>query len=180
MYRAWYASLSASQVGLCNFPAYLKPLTRKYFSKRTLEVLKVPSVSISITVLKALKDRELAGHRKFPAAPRNKAGARSARGQETSGSSGTSGGTTSPLCCSQGLAPSLPGCSQSTAVRQRQQTQPTCQPSPPQPRQLTINQDVDALELSQRLVHRSHDGLRLPDVYGQGQALLPRGCHQLF
>lgn len=45
------------------------PLTRKYFSKRTLEVLKVPMVSISITVLKALKDRALAGHRKFPAAP---------------------------------------------------------------------------------------------------------------
>lgn len=55
-----------------------------------------------------------------------------------------------------------------------------CQPSPPQPQQLTINQDVDALELSQRLVHCGHDGLRLPDVYGQGQALLPRGCHQLF
>lgn len=45
------------------------PLTRKYFSKRTLEVLKVPMVSMSITVLKALKDRALAGHRKFPAAP---------------------------------------------------------------------------------------------------------------
>lgn len=44
-------------------------LTRKYFSKRTLEVLKVPKVSMSITVLKALKDRALAGHRKFPAAP---------------------------------------------------------------------------------------------------------------
>lgn len=100
-YRAWYASLSASQVGLCNFPAYLKPLTRKYFSKRTLEVLKVPNVSISITVLKALKDRALAGHRKFPAAPRNKA--RSARGQETLGSSGTSGGAVlweHPLCAS--------------------------------------------------------------------------------
>lgn len=103
VYRAWCASLSTSQVGLCNFPAYLKPLTRKYFSKRTLEVLKVPSVSISITVLKALKDRELAGHRKFPAAPRNKAGAWSARGQETLGSSGTSGGAVlweHPLCAS--------------------------------------------------------------------------------
>lgn len=50
-------------------PLALVPLTRKYFSKRTLEVLKVPMVSISITVLKALKDRALAGHRKFPAAP---------------------------------------------------------------------------------------------------------------
>lgn len=44
-------------------------LTLKYFSKTTLEVLKVPKVSMSITVLKALKDRALAGHRKFPAAP---------------------------------------------------------------------------------------------------------------
>lgn len=51
----------------------LVPLTRKYFSKRTLEVLKVPMVSISITVLKALKDRALAGHRKFPAAPEEQA-----------------------------------------------------------------------------------------------------------
>lgn len=103
MYGAWYASLSVSQVGLCNFPACQKPLTRKYFSKRTLEVLKVPSVSISITVLKALKDRALAGHRKFPAAPRNKEGARSARGQEPAGSSGTSGGAVlweHPLCAS--------------------------------------------------------------------------------
>lgn len=30
-------------------------------------------VSISITVLKALKDRALAGHRKFPAAPEEQA-----------------------------------------------------------------------------------------------------------
>jgi len=54
-------------------PLPLVPLTRKYFSKRTLEVLKVPMVSISITVLKALKDRALAGHRKFPAAPEEQA-----------------------------------------------------------------------------------------------------------
>lgn len=53
-------------------PPYQEALTRKYFSKRTLEVLKVPRVSISITVLKALKDRALAGHRKFPAAPEDK------------------------------------------------------------------------------------------------------------
>lgn len=33
----------------------------------------MPMVSISITVLKALKDRALAGHRKFPAAPEEKA-----------------------------------------------------------------------------------------------------------
>lgn len=114
-YRAWCASLSVSQVGLCNFPAYLKPLTRKYFSKRTLEVLKVPSVSISITVLKALKDRELAGHRKFPAAPRNKAGAWSARGQETSGSSGTSVGAVlweHPLCALHRHCPAAPGAQQ--------------------------------------------------------------------
>lgn len=32
----------------------------------------MPRVSISITVLKALKDRALAGHRKFPAAPEDK------------------------------------------------------------------------------------------------------------
>lgn len=32
-------------------------------------MLKVPKVSISITVLKALKDNVLARHRKFPAAP---------------------------------------------------------------------------------------------------------------
>lgn len=31
--------------------------------------MNVPKVSMSITVLKALKDKELAGHRKFPAAP---------------------------------------------------------------------------------------------------------------
>lgn len=54
-------------------PLALVPLTWKYFSKRTLEVLKVPMVSISITVLKALKDRALAGHRKFPAAPEEQA-----------------------------------------------------------------------------------------------------------
>lgn len=54
-------------------PLALVPLTRKYFTKRTLEVLKVPMVSISITVLKALKDRALAGHRKFPAAPEEQA-----------------------------------------------------------------------------------------------------------
>lgn len=33
----------------------------------------MPMVSISITVLKALKDRALAGHRKFPAAPEEQA-----------------------------------------------------------------------------------------------------------
>lgn len=58
----------ASQ-SLSSEPPGSAPLTRKYFSKRTLEVLKVPTVSMSITVLKALKDRALAGHRKFPAAP---------------------------------------------------------------------------------------------------------------
>lgn len=33
----------------------------------------MPMVSISITVLKALKDRALAGHKKFPAAPEEQA-----------------------------------------------------------------------------------------------------------
>ena len=31
--------------------------------------MKVPKVSMSITVLKALEDKALAGHKKFPAAP---------------------------------------------------------------------------------------------------------------
>ncbi len=34
----------------------------------TLLVLKVPIVSISITVLKALNDNDVAGHKKLPAA----------------------------------------------------------------------------------------------------------------
>lgn len=42
--------------------------TWNHFSKTTLLVLKVPMVSISITVLKALKESEAAGQRKFPAA----------------------------------------------------------------------------------------------------------------
>lgn len=64
----WFDTTPAYQ-SLSSEPPGLVPLTRKYFSKRTLEVLKVPRVSMSITVLKALKDRALAGHRKFPAAP---------------------------------------------------------------------------------------------------------------
>lgn len=42
--------------------------TLNHLSKTTLLVLNVPIVSISITVLKALKDSEVAGHRKLPAA----------------------------------------------------------------------------------------------------------------
>lgn len=45
---------------------------------------------------------------------------------------------------------------------------------------LTINEDVNPLELLQCLIHGRCDGLGLPDIDGQGQALLPCGCHQLF
>lgn len=40
-----------------------------YSSKTALDVLNVPMVSISRTVLKALKDIEAAGQTKLPAAP---------------------------------------------------------------------------------------------------------------
>ena len=40
-----------------------------YSSKTALEALKVPMVSISRTVLKAMKDIEAAGQTKLPAAP---------------------------------------------------------------------------------------------------------------
>lgn len=46
--------------------------------------------------------------------------------------------------------------------------------------QLTIDKDVNPLELSQCLIHCCRDGLGLPDINGQRQALLACGCHQLF
>lgn len=92
-----------------------------------------------------------------------------------------------------GLSPlhsqQLPRCSQAKA--DTRQTQPPCRKMPflavslylafplPTP-QLTVNEDVDPLELFQCLIHRCHNGLGLPDIYGQRQTLLACGCHQLF
>lgn len=73
----------------------------------------------------------------------------------------------------------LPLCSQGCLCRRT--PFPAVSPNPlPAHGPLTINEDVNPLELLQRLVHGCRDGLGLPDVHGQRQALLPCGCHQLF
>lgn len=97
-----------------------------------------------------------------------------------------------PLRCSQGFKPSvaqmLP---EQSSISQTEQIQLLCWRTPcltdslchlsHGPLQwLTINQDVNLLELFQCLIHCCHDGLRLPDIYRQRQALLPCGCNQLF
>lgn len=46
--------------------------------------------------------------------------------------------------------------------------------------QLTVNEDVNSLELFQCLIHRCHDGLGLPDFYRKRQALLTCCCNQLL
>lgn len=167
----------------------------------------MPKVSMSITVLKALKDRALAGHRKFPAAPEPQGqagqGWERCQGPSVIGRvrdnvsmhvetalvrdklvalgaqqhSQHKGSRDDPHLDKQWPCTThrslLPLCSQGCLCRE------TPKPSPALST-LTINEDVNPLELLQRLVHCCHDGLGLPDIHGQGQALLPCGCHQLF